>query len=237
MQPLRAVKAGASSPSGDSQQAKKAFTAVVDDSDFDSASAPVEVEKSGLDSLLEEADSFALKKDRTRKKGKIASIEDELKGLSLEDDKDQGFMQFARLKTTPDVSVEGRLGKWLQETKEFFANPTPQQIWFAGVTAFIFFGMILTGVVVFLMGGMHLRGDEAEVQARRATLLKNKGTQWAMLLTEKKKRFAEIEDLRAISGEGFQKILAESRAKVAQETETQKMLPPSNVAPDAFATG
>ncbi|CAE8636730.1 unnamed protein product, partial [Polarella glacialis] len=110
---------------------KKAATATVDDGDFSGELVKKSGAKaSGFNSLLAEADKFASKSDRTSRKSKSLSLEDELSGLSLEDDTDLDaiMMRRARGGKASDVSLSVRLSKWVEETKEIIANPTKQQV-------------------------------------------------------------------------------------------------------------
>lgn len=198
-----------STPSRVARSAKddeKSVTPVVDDSDFGLGDAPKKggKKKEEFDSLLDVADNFATKKDKIRKRNRDGgglSLEDDMKGLSLEDDVDLsiGMMKAARSGKV-DVSLEGRLGAWLSETKELITNPTEIQITYVIIFwASVVFILLLAGFVVG-MGGIRLRGDGSESERRRQIIAQDAFIQRANLLRENKKRFSEVRDKRELAG-------------------------------------
>lgn len=163
-----AAQGGRRAPQLSGRRATKGAGPVLDDSDFDIEDDPKGGKKDSgkantkeLQSILDAADKFAIKKDKQKKKSSsLVSLEDELKGMAIEDEADLtgGLMKTARTGKV-DVSVEGRLAKWLGETQELISNPTKLQLTYAT----IFFGSVallfLAGVVTFFSGAIHFKGE------------------------------------------------------------------------------
>lgn len=159
---------------------------VVDGSDFDlggeATIAPAPSKKNGdFESVLEAADSFATKTERKVTRGlrrtsgaiKTLSLEDDLAGMSIEDDEDlsAAIMASTRREPTIEITLVGRIKAWAEETYQLVTNPTPVQVNYVTIffasAAFI----VLLGVLTFAMGGVRLRGeiDAEQLNAKLAS--------------------------------------------------------------------
>lgn len=181
-------------------------TPVVDDSDFgledSGAGAGGKGQKESFDTLMKAADRFATKKERSKRRSRsnALSLEDDLQGLSLEDDLDLSATMMARARTgKTDVSLAGRLTKWAEETKELITNPTPIQITygviFGASVAFLF----VIGLVAFSLGAVRLRGDGLDVERRRQMTMQDPFILQRAQMMDFKKRAMEVDDIRELS--------------------------------------
>lgn len=182
---------------------------VVDDSGFDIDGAleddldlkPKGGKKETLDSIVEAADGFGGAGKARRREKSTLSLQEDIKGLSLEDDVDLsiGMMKAARSGKV-DVSLEGRLGAWLGETKELISNPTPIQLTYVAIFWGSFVLIILAAGLVVGLGGVRLRGDGADSERRRQLVEQDAFVQRSKLLRENKARMGQVRDKRELSG-------------------------------------
>eukprot|EP00913_Durusdinium_trenchii_P012976 g12184.t1 len=152
---LRATAEGGSSKTG----------AVVDDSDLDGegTDAP-DKKKAKFDDILTEADNFATSIERkSRRSTAVArvSLEDELRGLSLEDDTDLDMMMMSRARggRAKETSLSYRINKWFEETKEMIVNPTRIQVTY---------GMIFFATFLKFLSDMQVSCEHARQEDCRA---------------------------------------------------------------------
>lgn len=208
------VRRNAREPGQASGSASKASSAVVDDSDLsdlpsEKLTKPDEgtkKKKKSFDSLIAEADAFSTKAERASKKSTaMVSLEDELKGLSIEDDTelDAIMMATARGGKASDVSLSTRLTKWLEETKELIQNPTKQQVTYGVIFASSIGLLVLMFVITFALGGIRLQGDGVETARRRTAKLNDAYMQSVAIMREQKKRLAEMDDIRAMNSDFY----------------------------------
>lgn len=206
------AEGGLGSARAGTEPAKKAAAVmpVVDDSEFGGLDGgpggPEETgpkKKKPIDSLMEAADRFATKAERSRRRSKSSAImvEDDFQGLSLEDDLgtdlSAGMMARARTGKT-DVSLEGRLTKWAAETKELILNPTPIQVTYGVIFGASVLFLILIGVFAFSIGAVRLRGDGLDVERRRQFAMQDPYTVRRSQMADYKRRALEAEDLRSV---------------------------------------
>ena len=192
--------------------AKKGATPVVDDSDLsDSADDKAESEssdegsesrkKASFDDILTEADNFATSIERKSKRSTAVarvSLEDELRGLSLEDDTDLDMMMMSRARggKAKTTTLSYRINRWFEETKEMITNPTRIQITYAMVFFSCFASLIIMGVITFALGGVRLQGDGVETAMRAKMMNGDAFMQRFNMIRENKRRFAEMDDIR-----------------------------------------
>eukprot|EP00930_Biecheleria_cincta_P048241 TRINITY_DN33593_c0_g1_i1.p1 TRINITY_DN33593_c0_g1~~TRINITY_DN33593_c0_g1_i1.p1 ORF type:complete len:288 (+),score=56.34 TRINITY_DN33593_c0_g1_i1:59-922(+) len=186
---------------------KTGITPVVDDSDLDNldddksaGSSDGKTKKTTFNSLLADADSFTKPAERSNRKALAprVSLEDELRGLSLEDDTDLDVMMMgsARGGKSKDVALSYRVNRWFEETKELILNPSKIQITYGIVFLSIVATLLLTGVITFALGGFRLEGDGVETARRRVANEADAFTQRKEIQRENRRRFAEMEDVR-----------------------------------------
>jgi F0F1-type ATP synthase delta subunit len=167
---LNVFQSGHRSPQLSGRLASKAPGPVLDDSDFDLEDDSKNSDKktSDLNSILDAADKFAIKKDKQKKKSSsLMSLEDELKGMVIEDEADLsvGLMKRARTGKV-DVSLEGRLSKWAMETKDLVTNPTKLQITYVTIFTGSVVLLILAGIFMFAAGAIHFKGEGIDWEER-----------------------------------------------------------------------
>jgi len=186
---------------------KSGITPVVDDSDLagldddkPAGSDDGKKKKTTFNSLLADADSFTKPAERSNKKALAprVSLEDELQGLSLEDDTDLDVMMMssARGGRSKDVALSYRVNRWFEETKELFLNPSKIQVTYGIVFFSIVATLLLTGVITFALGGFRLEGDGIETARRRVAKMDDAFYQRKEIMKENKRRFAEMETTR-----------------------------------------
>jgi len=186
---------------------KSGITPVVDDSDLDAldddksaGSSDGKKKKTTFNSLLADADSFTKPAERSNKKALAprVSLEDELKGLSLEDDTDLDVMMMgsARGGRSKDVALSYRVNRWFEETKELILNPAKIQVTYGIVFLSIVATLLLTGVITFALGGFRMTGDGIEDARRRVAREDDAFYQRWDIKKENKRRFAEMENTR-----------------------------------------
>lgn len=182
-----------------SRRASKGVGPVLDDSDFDLEDDSKKSDKQAkdLNSILDAADKFAIKKDKQGKKSSsLMSLEDELKGMALEDEVDLsvGLMKTARTGKV-DVSLEGRLAKWAMETKELVTNPTKLQLTYVTIFSASVALLVLTGVVTFATGAVHFKGEGIDYEAR-ANTEEDPFIQRYKLIKANKEKMMSVKDVR-----------------------------------------
>jgi len=182
---------------------KKSITPVVDDSDLDKLDDDKPSDgkkKTTFNSLLADADSFTKPAERSNKKALAprVSLEDELRGLSLEDDTDLDVMMMgsARGGKSKDVQLSYRVNRWFEETKELIMNPAKIQITYGIIFLSIVATLLLTGVITFALGGFRMTGDGIEDARRRVAKEDDAFYQRWEIKKENKRRFAEMESTR-----------------------------------------
>jgi len=198
---------------GESESGGKAagVIPVVDDSDFAGdadTKKPAEARKKKIedfDSLLKAADRYSTKAERSKRKSRSTAIalDDDLKGMSLEDDAGLEIDLMSRARTgKTDVSLNGRLAKWARETQELVRNPTPVQVTFGVIFGASCLFIVLIGVLAFSMGAIRLRGDDLQVERRRQMDMNDPYIQRYQKMMEFKKAAMEVEDLRMLNRDG-----------------------------------
>lgn len=199
--------ASGSAPRGHPLRASQ--SPVVDDSDLDSDSnSGSSKKKTGFDSLVDEADNFATQIERTNKKSNAmarVSLEEELRGLSLEDDTDMDVMMMntARGGSARDSSLSFRLNRWFEETVELIQNPTKLQVTYAVIFFGCVAGLILMGVITFALGGVRLQGDGIETARRQEVKMGDARMQREAIYRENRRKFAEMDDIRKYNSDFY----------------------------------
>lgn len=179
-------------------------TPVVDDSDFSNDESKESKEgkkKANFDDILTEADNFATSIERkSRRSTAVArvSLEDELRGLSLEDDTDLDMMMMSRARggKARETSLTYRINKWFEETKEMVTNPTRIQVTYGMIFFSCFSSLIIMGVITFALGAVRLQGDGVETAMRQKIKDGDAFMQRYQQIRENKRRFAEMDDIR-----------------------------------------
>ncbi|CAE6918525.1 unnamed protein product [Symbiodinium sp. CCMP2592] len=200
-------------PSGPSVslRAAKGVTPVVDDSDLSDSdssdsgksepSEPESRKKASFDDILTEADNFATSIERKSKRSTAVarvSLEDELRGLSLEEDTDLDMMMMSRARggKAKTTTLSYRINRWFEETKEMITNPTRIQITYAMVFFSCFASLMIMGVITFALGGVRLQGDGVESAMRQKMMSGDAFMQRFNMIRENKRKFAEMDDIR-----------------------------------------
>jgi len=200
-------------PSGASVslRAAKGVTPVVDDSDLSDSdssdsdksepSEPESRKKASFDDILTEADNFATSIERKSKRSTAVarvSLEDELRGLSLEEDTDLDMMMMSRARggKAKTTTLSYRINRWFEETKEMITNPTRIQITYAMVFFSCFASLMIMGVITFALGGVRLQGDGVESAMRQKMMSGDAFMQRFNMIRENKRKFAEMDDIR-----------------------------------------
>jgi len=183
-------------------RASKGVGPVLDESDFDLEDDAKKSDKKvkDLESILDAADKFAIKKDKQKKKSSsLMSLEDELKGMVLEDEVDlsSGLMKTARTGKV-DVSVEGRLAKWAAETKELITNPTKLQLTYIQIFGASVFLLVLAGIITFAVGAVHFKGEGIDFEERERKI-KDPWTERFELMRANREKMMTVKDLRELS--------------------------------------
>jgi len=194
---------------------------VVDDSDFDDEKAAPgpspppspppageggQIKKSNrtLDSIMAAADSFALKKDRSKRakpartnSASLTTLEEDFQGMSLENEADLSISMAATARSGKvDLSLETRLNKWLEESKQLISNPTEVQLTYSLIFVSTIALVFLLGIFTIAAGGVRTRGDDLAVDRRRQAVMQDAYIQRWNILIENKKKFAAVEDIR-----------------------------------------
>jgi len=154
---------------------------------------------------LKAADRYSTKAERSKRKSKSNAIalQDDLKGVSLEDDAGLEIDLMSRARTgKTDTSLNGRLAKWARETQELVRNPTPVQVTFGVIFGASVLFIVLIGVLAFSMGAVRLRGDDLQVERRRQMDMNDPFIQRYQKMMEFKKAAMEVEDLRMLNRDG-----------------------------------
>mmetsp|Transcript_7530 Transcript_7530/g.13578 ORF Transcript_7530/g.13578 Transcript_7530/m.13578 type:complete len:296 (-) Transcript_7530:120-1007(-) len=126
-----------------------------------------------FESLMRAADEFAAKKKKKSTAIVADPLEDDLRGLSVQDEADfkdittGGFEGKRRL----DLSLEGRFRQWAGETVALIRAPSKGQKRFVSVFASSLGLVILLFVVTFSLGAIKLKED-VDTAARNARLAK-----------------------------------------------------------------
>jgi len=200
-------------PAGEGASGGKAagVIPVVDDSDFAGDPEPKKPSESrkkkveDFDSLLKAADRYSTKADRQKRKSRSSALalDDDLKGMSLEDDAGLEIDLMSRARTgKTDVSLNGRLAKWARETQELVRNPTPVQVTFGVIFGASCLFVVLIFVLTYSMGAVRLRGDDLQVERRRQMEMNDPYIQRYQRMMEFKKSAMEVEDLRMLNRDG-----------------------------------
>merc|ERR1712228_498709 len=97
-----------------------------------------------------------------------------------------------------DISIPGRLTKWAQETKELVTNPAPIQVTY--VTIFLASAalLVVTGVVVFALGAVRLRGGQEDVERRRQMTMQDPYIIRRGQMMDFKKRAMMVDELKEL---------------------------------------
>lgn len=190
---------------------------VVDDSDFGDEAAPApapppspppagqggQIKNRTLDSIMSAADSFAIKKDRAKKKpartnsASLSTIEEDFQGMSLENEVDMSMSMAATARSGKvDLSLETRLNKWVEESQELISNPTKVQLTYSIIFVSTIALVFLLGIFTISAGGVRTRGDDLAVDRRRQAVMQDAYIQRWNILIENKKKFAAVEDIR-----------------------------------------
>jgi len=159
---------------------------IVDDSDIEDTPSEGSEEKpknkkgasssssmEDFESLMKAADEFAAKKKKKSTAIVQDSLEDDLRGLSVQDETDfkdittGGFEGKRRL----DLSLEGRFRQWAGETVALIRAPSKGQKRFVSVFASSLGLVILLFVVTLSLGAIKLKED-VDTAARNARLAK-----------------------------------------------------------------
>jgi len=186
-------------------------TPVVDDSDFsdsDGSKESKDKKRANFDDILTEADNFATSIERkSRRSTAVArvSLEDELRGLSLEDDTDLDMMMMSRARggKARETSLTFRINKWFEETKEMIVNPTRIQVTYGMIFFSCFSSLILMGVITFSLGAVRLQGDGVETAMRQKIKDGDAFMQRYQQIRENKRRFAEMDDIRKYTSDAY----------------------------------
>lgn len=184
-------------------------TPVVDDSDLDEAPAKPKgapasskAQTASFEAMVEAAGDFSTKMDRSKRKSRsgLLSLEAELEGLSLEDEKDLDaqMMATARPAKRADVSLQTRLMKWWEETKMLMTNPTKGQLVYGSIFAFFVVCLIVTFIIVFSMGAISFKGDGEMFRRMEDNFWKDGYVERYRQISENRMKWRDLEDITDI---------------------------------------
>jgi len=166
-------------------------------------------------SIVAEADAFTSKAERSSKRGSAlarVSLEDELAGLSLEDDTDLDAMMMSKARggKAKSTSLAFRLTKWFDETAETIKNPTKVQISYATIFLASFGILVVVSAMTFGIGGVRLQGDGIETARRRAQKMTDANNVLWSSIRDWKRLATEVEDTTPFSMKGFSELTPRS---------------------------
>lgn len=198
--------------------AKDDTTSAIDDA----ADVSEKTTSSKFTSIVAEADAFATRAERSSKRGALArvSLEDELAGLSLEDDTDLDAMMMSKARggKAKSTSLAFRLTKWFEETSQTFQNPTKVQISYISIFFASFGALIVTAVMLFSVGGVRVQGDGIETARRRAQKLTDPSATFWTTIRDKRRLVTEVEDPSIFMNSQFGALNPQSFYDYSQKT-------------------